>query len=132
MIRDEWWEVQAQLARLSTAMLAVGPSDDQAAAPIELLTKALGTQAASAKAIALHCATKVLSDYPVLLPSFIEALLELPAETRAALLSDSKTSEEVSVVTADGGQLAAHTLTSVWPKLLPTTGNSVLSGQNVQ
>jgi len=120
-IDDPWWEVQANMAKLATALLAnppeVPPDDMDLALPVGLLTKALSSRAPSAQAIALASSVKVLSEYPALLPAFVESLLELPPDLRASLLSETKTNDEVSIATAGGAMIAANTLPNVWPKL---------------
>ena len=116
-LQDPWWETQANMAKLATALLCIGPMPDDPAAVVALLVHALASRAPSAQVVALACAVKVLVEYPKLLPAFVESLLDLPADMRADLLSPDKSHEDVHIATAGGATIDANTLVSVWPKL---------------
>jgi hypothetical protein len=116
-LQDPWWETQANMAKLATALLCIGPVPKDPAAVVALLVHALASRAPSAQVVALACAVKVLVEYPKLLPAFVESLLDLPADMRADLLSPDKSHEDVHIATAGGATIDANTLVSVWPKL---------------
>ena len=117
---DVWWEVSAQLARLGKSLLARTPepvlTEERAAGAVELVAKALGSRCPSAQVVALSSAAPLLAARPVLLPPFVESLLDLPSSTRLALLSEE--GEPLLLSMAGGGVLAAPTLPAQWPALL--------------
>uniref|UniRef100_A0A7S2NCQ1 Spermatogenesis-associated protein 4 n=1 Tax=Haptolina brevifila TaxID=156173 RepID=A0A7S2NCQ1_9EUKA len=114
-ISDSWWEVQAQLGRLGATLLRHVDARLQSAGPISLLTKSLKSRCPGTQIIALAAAAPLLASYPVLLPTFIDSLLSLPAPQRRLMLLEA--GEAVPVTTANGTAKEASPLPPMWQPL---------------
>jgi len=116
-LADEgWWEIAAQLGRLCGLLLrADGLDADETNAIVMLMAKVLANRQSAAQMVVLSAAAPCLASFPALLPPFVESLLELGSEARAALLSDEPL---VHLAKAGGEELAFATLPATWPGVL--------------
>lgn len=96
---DPWWEVQAQLGKLSATLLPSAPAD---AAPklTSLLVSILGNRCPSVQCLALSSAAPLLDGSPALLAAFVPCLLALPQQQRQLLLTSTAEAVPLPVVSS--------------------------------
>ena len=97
---DPWWEVQAQLGKLSATLLPAAPAD---AAPqlTSLLVSILANRCPSVQCLALSSSAPLLDGGPAeLLAAFVPCLLALPPQQRKLLLTTSAEQVPLPVVSS--------------------------------
>lgn len=114
---DGWWEVHAQLGRLCAKLLGVDSQEDDhvTLAIVTLLSKLLNNRQPAAQMVILASTAPVLARTPELAAPFIDSLLALGPDERAACLNvDSM----VTLEKAGRDTMTFANLPSQWPSLL--------------